>query len=49
MGPLGIVVGHPLADPGPRLGAGLEGVEIDAFVFQRPPQALEEDVVQTVL
>ena len=37
MRPLGILVGHPLADPGPRLGAGLESVEIDALVLQRTP------------
>jgi len=34
MGSLRVVVGHPLADPGPRLGAGLEGVEVHALVLQ---------------
>src|SRR4051812_44939667 len=43
--PLGIVVSHPLANPGPGLGAGFEGLKVDALVFHGPPQALDEDVV----
>ncbi len=43
--PLGVVVVDPTADPGPRFGGGLEGLEIDALVLQRAPQSLDENVV----
>lgn len=45
MGSIGIVVADPAPDPGSCLAAGVEGIEEDAFVLQRPPQALDEDVV----
>src|ERR1700684_1035349 len=35
----------PTSDPGSWLAAGLKGTEVDAFVFQRSPQPLDEDVV----
>ena len=45
MRPLPVVIGNPSAEPGPQLGAGLECVQGGAFVFQRPPEPLDEDVV----
>jgi hypothetical protein len=30
---------------GPQLRTGFKGVEIDAFIFERAPQALDEDIV----
>src|SRR5271154_452035 len=42
---LGFVVADPPADPCSCLTAGLEGIEVDTFVFQRSPQPLDEDVV----
>ncbi len=32
-----MVIVDPAADPGPGLGAGLEGLEIDALVLERAP------------
>jgi len=34
MGTVGVIKVDPAADPGPRLTAGLEGVEIDALVLE---------------
>ncbi len=45
VGSIGIVVADPPTDPCSCLTAGLEGIEVDAFVFQRSPQPLDEDVV----
>ena len=45
MGSIGVVVADPTFDPGFCLTAGLEGIEEDAFVFERSPQPLDEDVV----
>ena len=45
MGSIGVVVADPTTDPCSCLTAGLEGIEVDAFVFQRSPQPLDEDVV----
>jgi hypothetical protein len=42
VGSIGI---DPTSDPSSCLAAGLEGIEEDALVFQRPPQPLDEDVV----
>lgn len=40
-----IVEGEIAADASASLGYGLVGVEIDLFVFDRPPEPLDEDVV----
>ncbi len=47
MGPLGVVEAYPLADDpfGPE--AVGEFVQVDRLVFERPPQALDEDIVHT--
>ena len=42
---LGVVIGDPLAKASPQLRASLEGMEIDALIFQRAPEAFDEDVV----
>src|SRR3546814_8960883 len=42
---LGVVIGDPPAEASPELRVGLEGVEIGAFIFQRPPEPLNEDIV----
>lgn len=44
--PRAVEVGDPAADEGARLGAGLEGLEVDALVFERTPEPLDEDVVE---
>ena len=38
VGSIGVILGKPTTDPGSYLTAGLEGIEVDAFVFQRSPQ-----------
>jgi len=45
MGPMVVVVGEPAREPRPQFASGFEGVEIDALVFHRLPEALDEDVV----
>lgn len=45
MGSIGVVVADPTSDPSFCLTAGLEGIEVDALIFQRSPQPLNEDVV----
>ena len=40
-----VVIADPPAETGAQLGAGLEGVQVDAFVLQRSPEPLDEDVV----
>ncbi len=40
-----VVESDPRSDGGLCLRPGLPGVQVDAFVFQGPPQALDEDVV----
>lgn len=35
----------PFCQASPQFRSGLEGVEIDAFVFQGPPQPLDKDIV----
>jgi len=42
---LGVVIGDPPGKTSAQLRAGLEGVEIDALVFERSPQPLDEHVV----
>lgn len=46
VGPRAVIVGDPPADAGPGLRAGLEGVEIDALVFERAPEPLDEHVIE---
>ena len=41
-----IVEAHPGFDAPARIAAAGEGVQVDALVFQRPPEALDEDVVK---
>ena len=41
-----IVERHPFPDPGLGLRSGFPSVEVDAFVFQAPPQPFNKDVVQ---
>src|SRR6202167_5858939 len=41
VGSLCIVVTDPTSDPRSCLAAGLKGIEVDAFVFQRSPQPLD--------
>src|SRR5271169_5254484 len=45
VGSIGVVVADPTPDPGSCLTAGLEGIVEVAFVFERSPQPLDEDVV----
>lgn len=44
--PLVVVEVDPAPDAGLALRSGFPGVEVDAFVFQGPPEALDEDIVQ---
>ena len=44
--PMVVVESDPAADACLGLRPDFPGVEVDAFVFQRPPEALNEDVVQ---
>ena len=39
---LGVVIGNPPAKASPQLGAGLEGMEIDALVLQGSPKAFDD-------
>ena len=48
MRPRSVVIVDPVADPGPGLGAGLEGLEIDAFVLETAPQPLHAPHQKTV-
>ena len=43
--PLPILITDPTAKPAAQFGAGLEYVQIDAFVLQRPPEPFNEHVV----
>ena len=45
VGPMSIVVGDPPIQPAPEFRAGLEGMQVDAFVFHGAPEPLDEDVV----
>ena len=40
-----VVEAHPPADPGPGMGAGGKLGLVDALVFERAPQPLDEDVI----
>lgn len=46
MGPQMVVEGDPAADTCPRLRSGFPGVQVDAFVFPRPAETLDKDVVE---
>ena len=41
-----VVEGDPAPDASPCLRTVLPGVQIDAFIFQGPPETLDEDVVE---
>ncbi len=48
MGPiraLGIVTGQPFSDPDSGLRAGFKCVEINAFIFQRPPKPFDHPII----
>src|SRR5213595_3498397 len=45
MRPCPVVVADPRADAGLGFASGLESIEIDTFVFERPPQPFDEDIV----
>ena len=40
-----VIEGDPRSDGSLCLRPGLPGMQVDAFVFQGPPQALDEDIV----
>ncbi len=40
-----IVKGQIPTDPGAGFGHGLVGMEIELFIFDRPPEPLDEDIV----
>jgi hypothetical protein len=40
-----VVKGDPAPDTDPSLRSGLPSVEMDAFILEGPPHALDEDVV----
>jgi len=42
-----VVEGDPPPDAGSCLRAGLPSVQVDAFILQGPPKALDEGVVET--
>ena len=44
-----VIEGDPRSDGSLCLRPGLPGMQVDAFVFQGPPQALDEDVVEGAL
>ena len=46
MGALAVVELDPLADTGFRLRSGFPGVQVDAFVFQAPPEQLNKYIVK---
>ncbi len=48
MGPDGVVEVDPLRDDPVRLEAIGQLMQIDRLVFERPPQALDEDVVHAL-
>ena len=41
-----VVECDPATDASPDLRSGLRSVQIDAFILQGPPEALNEDVVE---
>ena len=47
VGPLVVVEIDPAPDASLGLRAGLPGVQVDAFILQGPPEAFDEDVVET--
>lgn len=40
-----VVVVDPAVNAGPCFAAGLESMQVDAFIFDRPPEPLDHDVV----
>ena len=47
--PMVVVESDPAADACLGLRPDFPGVEVDAFVFQRPPEAFDEDVAEREL
>src|SRR3546814_12714443 len=45
MGTMLVVIGEPSGKAGAQFISGLEGVQVDAFVFQGAPEPLDEDIV----
>ena len=45
MGAMLVVIGEPPAKTSAQFRAGFEDVQVDAFVFQGPPEPLDEDIV----
>src|SRR5438034_11529666 len=45
VGSIGVIEADPTSDPSSCLTASLECIEEDAFIFQRSPQPLDEDIV----
>jgi len=46
VGPLVVVEGDPAPDAGLGLRPGFPGIQVDAFILERPPQAFNEVKVQ---
>jgi hypothetical protein len=44
MVPLGVVGFDPASQPSPQSSDILEFIDIDALIFERPPQPLDEDI-----
>ena len=45
MRPMRAIIGDLSPDAASRFRSCFEGVEIDAFMFQRPPETLNEDIL----
>jgi hypothetical protein len=45
VGPLVLAEGDPAPDADPSLRSGFPSVQMSAFMFQGPPETLDEDVV----
>ena len=46
VGPVVIIERDPPTDPGPGFAPARKGVQVNAFVFQGPPQSFDEDIVE---
>ncbi len=42
---MSVVIAEPPAEPSPQFGAGLERVQVNAFVLQRPPKPLRKNTL----
>ena len=45
VGARGIVIGQPFSDPGACLRSSFKCVQVDAFIFQGPPEPLNHAIV----